>query len=263
MHTLRCRSQRNKGCYNLLLALIWLRQTGAALGRSNYASTITPSSLAPIVQWIKQLRPKEKLYVRIVVGAPAKIPVMICRDFCYNNINMAQKYFADQFEDEEVLFVFRKHPVVMRRGLIIGMLAILLGTIPALFDPRYSVYFMGLAGGLLLGAIVYLPSWISWHFSVYIVTDQRLIQITQKGMFSRSVVDMGLSQIQMVNYQVAGLQETLLGFGTIMVQTFAGDLVIHEIPHPAKIQKRLLEILREQGVTASPYNQPQELEIEQ
>jgi DNA-binding XRE family transcriptional regulator len=28
------------------------------------------SSFAPIVQWIKQLRPKEKLYVRIVVGAP-------------------------------------------------------------------------------------------------------------------------------------------------------------------------------------------------
>jgi hypothetical protein len=29
---------------------------------------------------------------------------------------MAQKYFADQFEDEEVLFVFRKHPIVMRKG---------------------------------------------------------------------------------------------------------------------------------------------------
>lgn len=176
---------------------------------------------------------------------------------------MAQKYFADQFDDEEVLFVFRKHPVVMRRGLIIGMLAILLGTIPALFDPRYSVYFMGLAGGLLLGAIVYLPSWISWHFSVFIVTDQRLIQITQKGLFNRSVIDMGLDQIRMVNYQVAGLQETLLGFGTIMMQTAVGDLVIHEIPHPAKIQKKLLEILREHGVSADSYNEPDQLETEE
>jgi len=73
---------------------------------------------------------------------------------------------------------------------------------------------------------------------------------------------MGLNQIQMVNYQVSGMQETLLGFGTIMMQTFVGDLIIHEIPHPAKIQKRLLEILREQGVSASPYSEPQELEIE-
>jgi hypothetical protein len=132
-----------------------------------------------------------------------------------------------------------------------------------LFDPRYSVYFIGLGIGTLVGLILFLPSWITYHFSVFIVTDKRLIQITQKGFWQRSVVDMGLNQIQMVNYQVSGLQETLLGFGTIMMQTFVGDLVIHEIPHPAKIQKKLLEILREQGVSASPYSEPEELEMEE
>ena len=166
---------------------------------------------------------------------------------------MADKYFADQFADEEVLFVFRKHPIVMRRGLVIGMLAILLGTVPSLFKPEYSVYLIGLACGMVLGFLVFLPSWIAWHFSVFIVTDQRLIQITQKGLFHRSVVDMGLSQIQMINYEVAGIQETLLGYGTIMMQTFVGDLVIHEVHHPASIQKKLLEILRAQGVNASSY----------
>lgn len=175
---------------------------------------------------------------------------------------MAQKYFADQFEDEEVLYVFRKHPIVMRKGLIFGMLAILLGTVPALFDPQYSVYFIGLLCGMGAGALIFMPSWVTWHFSVFIVTDKRLIQITQKGFFNRTVIDMGLNQIQMINYQVAGLQETLLGFGTIMMQTFVGDLVIHEIPHPAKIQKKLLEILREQGISATPYSEPEELEIE-
>ncbi|HUC90324.1 MAG TPA: PH domain-containing protein [Patescibacteria group bacterium] len=163
---------------------------------------------------------------------------------------MAEKYFEDQFDDEEVLFVFRKHPIVMRRGLIFAMLAILLGTVPSLFKPEYSVYFIGLLCGLAVGAILFLPAWIAWWFSVFIVTNQRLIQITQKGLFHRSVIDMGLSQIQMVNYQVSGLQQTMLGFGTIMMQTFVGDLVIHEIHHPAAIQKKLLEVLKEQGVTA-------------
>lgn len=169
---------------------------------------------------------------------------------------MADKYFADQFDNEEVLFVFRKHPVVMRKGLIFGMLMILLGTLPSLVFMTYTSYVLGLIGGLALGALIFLPSWISWHFSVFIVTDQRLIQITQKGMFHRSVVDMGINQIQMVNYEVAGLQETLLGFGTIQMQTFVGDLIIHEIPHPEKIQKKLLEILRDEGmnVTAAPMN---------
>lgn len=176
---------------------------------------------------------------------------------------MAQKEFADQFEDEEVLFVFRKHPIVMRRGLILALLAVLLGSLVVFWKPDYGAFAMGIGGGLLVGALLMFPSWVTWYFSVFIVTDRRLIQVTQKGFFHKSVIDMGLNQIQMVNYQVAGLQETLLGFGTIMMQTFVGDLVIHEIPHPAKIQKKLLEILREQGVAASPYSEPQELEIEQ
>lgn len=166
---------------------------------------------------------------------------------------MAEKYFEDQFDDEEVLFVFRKHPIVMRRGLVLGMLALLLGTVPSLFKPEYSVYLMGLAGGFVLGLILFLPSWINWYYSVFIVTNQRLIQITQKGLFHRSVVDMGLTQVQMINYEISGIQETLLGYGTIMMQTFVGDLIIHEVHHPATIQKKLLEILREQGIAANSY----------
>ncbi|HSW99831.1 MAG TPA: PH domain-containing protein [Patescibacteria group bacterium] len=176
---------------------------------------------------------------------------------------MADKYFEDQFEDEEVLFVFRKHPIVMRRGLVFAMLTILLGTVPSLFKPEYSVYFIGLACGLVAGALVMLPGWIGWWFSVFIVTDQRLIQISQRGLFHRSVIDMRLNQIQMINYEVSGFQETLLGFGTIMMQTYVGDLVIHEIHHPAAIQKKVLEIMRQQGITSVASPGAPELESEE
>lgn len=151
------------------------------------------------------------------------------------------------------MLVFRKHPIVMRKGIIISMLAILGGTIPSLIKPEYSYLFGGLAAGFLAGVILFMPSWISWYYSVFIVSDQRLIQITQKGLWKRSVVDIGLNQIQMVNYEVGGFQETLLGYGTIMMQTFVGDLVIHDIHHPANTQKKLLTILRDKGVLqASP-----------
>lgn len=157
------------------------------------------------------------------------------------------KYFEDQLDDEEVLFVFRKHPVVMRKGLIIAMIAVLLGTLPSIIKPEYLYLFGGLAAGLLLSGLLFMPAWVSWYYSVFIVTDQRMIQITQKGLWKRSVVDINLSQIQMVNYEVGGLEETVLGFGTIMMQTFVGDLVIHDVHHPAKIQKKLLGVLREKG----------------
>lgn len=160
------------------------------------------------------------------------------------------KYFSDQFDDEEVLYVFHKHPVVMRKGLVLAMLGPLIGVIPAAVKPTlgFGWFFGGLAGGILLGLLLFFPAWIAWHYSVFIVTDQRFIQITQKGLFHRSVVDIGLNQVQMVNYEISGLQETLLGFGTMMVQTYMGDLVIHDVHHPAKIQKKMLHILRDQGI---------------
>jgi uncharacterized membrane protein YdbT with pleckstrin-like domain len=165
------------------------------------------------------------------------------------------KYFADQFDDEEVLFVFHKHPIVMRKGLIFGLFGPLAGVLPSLFDPNagFGLFFGGLAAGFLLGLVIYLPSWISWHFSIFIMTDQRFIQITQKGLFNRAVADLTLPQIQSVNYEVSGLEETLLGFGTIKMQTYVGDLVIHDVHHPARIQKKLLSILRQEGVTINPY----------
>lgn len=165
------------------------------------------------------------------------------------------KYFADQFDDEEVLYVFRKHPVVMRMGLILGMLGPLIGVIPAAIKPElgFSWFFGGLGIGVLLGLVIFFPYWIAWYYSVFIVTDQRFIQITQKGLFHRSVVDIGLNQIQMVNYEIAGFQETLLGFGTIMMQTYMGDLIIHQVHKPAHTQKKMLHILREQGVITTTH----------
>ncbi len=171
------------------------------------------------------------------------------------------KYFADQMENEEVLLVFRKHPVVMRKGLIFSSLALLL---PVLYTggityvkkdnpPSVTFFFGSLILGFVLAVLVMMPSWIAWYYSVFIVTNQRLIQITQKGFFHKSVVDVGINQIQMVNYEIAGLQETLLGFGTIMMQTYLGDLVIHDVHHPAKIQKQLLGILRDEGVVTTSY----------
>ena len=169
------------------------------------------------------------------------------------------KYFEDQMDDEEVLYVFRKHPIVMRKGLVIGSLGLLVGPLYTLIltytqpnnPPSMTFFYVSFLASVALSALLFFPSWMSWHFSVFIVTTERFIQITQKGFFHRSVVDMGLNQIQMVNYEVKGLQETLLGYGTIMMQTFVGDLLIHYIHHPAKTQKHSLEILRKEGVEAA------------
>lgn len=197
------------------------------------------------------------------VRLPPGSPFFITSCILMGKVSDKEKQFEDQLDGEEVLYVFRKHPIVMRKGFILSMAALLLGTLPSLIKPEYSYLFGGLAVGMVIACLVFMPSWITWYYSVYIVTDQRLLQISQKGLWKKSVVDISLNQIQMVNYEVSGFQETTLGFGTIMMQTFVGDLVVHDVYHPAKVQRRLLEILREKGVitnTQAPLNQEKEPE---
>lgn len=178
-----------------------------------------------------------------------------------------KKDFRDQFDDEDVLFTFRKHPIVMRMGLVVGMAAWLVGPLVTLIltytrpdnPPSMTFFALSILASMVLGVLVLFPSWIAWYFSVFIVTNQRFIQITQKGFFNKSVVDIGLSKIQSTNYEVKGIQATLLGFGTIMIQTYMGDLVVHEVHHPAEVIRKLSEVLRSEGIEAEEMD-PEDIE---
>lgn len=169
--------------------------------------------------------------------------------------------FEGQLPDEEVLFMFRKHPVVMRKGLIIASVGLLVGPLLTtllttefgmkLFKmdqiPDMNFFFGALIGSILLSIVLFTPAWMSWFFSIYLLTSDRFVQIKHKGLFNKSVVDIGLDNISMINYEVKGVQETLLGFGTIVLQTYVGELVIHEVHHPAKLQAELTSRLKKMG----------------
>lgn len=157
---------------------------------------------------------------------------------------MAERYFEGQHEDENVLFVFRKHIVDMRWGLVYLAISLLVGMIPVAIKPDMLVLLWFTLAGFLFGLLVLFFYWMSWYFSVFIVTDQRIIQVTQKGFFHRTIVDLGLDRILSVNYEVAGLEATMLHFGTISIQTYVGDLVIEKVGHPAVIYERISSILK-------------------
>jgi hypothetical protein len=155
--------------------------------------------------------------------------------------------FRGQFPDEEVLLVFRRHIIAMRKGFYALAIPFVIGAIPSLIWPERIEYLWFPAIGLAIGLIGFFYHWIGWHFSVFIVTTKRLRQITQKGLFSRSMIDLELTKIQNTSVNSPSLTASLLGFGTIVVQTYVGDLVLDRIEHPEKTYDALLEILHVYG----------------
>jgi len=155
--------------------------------------------------------------------------------------------FEGQHEDEKMLFIFRHHVIKMRKGFYLLALPFLIASIPVLVWPENINNLWVALGGFGLGLLLFFYHWISWYFSVFIVTDQRLRQITQKGFFNRSVIDLGLSKIQNISYNVPGLSATMFGFGTLVVQTQVGDLFLDKVEHPEKIYNALSQAIKQYG----------------
>jgi hypothetical protein len=147
--------------------------------------------------------------------------------------------FSGQHPNERVLFVFRRHPVAMRKGFYMVLIPFLVASIPVLIWPGELIMLWIALGGLGLGCVFFAYHWIGWYFTIYIVTSQRLRQVTQEGLFGKSVIDLGLTKIQNISYNVEGLNAAMFGFGTIVVQTYVGDLVLDRVHHPSHIYEKL------------------------
>lgn len=166
--------------------------------------------------------------------------------------------FPGQHDDEPILLVFRQHPLVMRKALIYGLLAILVAILP--FDFPYvfehpalgAVLFKVAMATLAVVILVWAHAWIGWYYSVYIVTDQRIIEIRQHGLFNRRVSEWRLEMVQNVNYHVKGIQAVIFGFGDITAQTFSGDLVMPTIHKPTQIHSQLVKIVHDAGGGSTP-----------
>ena len=147
--------------------------------------------------------------------------------------------FEGQHDGEELLFVFRRHIISMRKGFYALLIPFVLSAIPPLiWQSNLELFILPLAG-LGVGLILFAYYYVMWYFTIYIVTTERIRQVTQHGLFGKDVVELRLSKIQNISYNIPGLTGEMFKFGTIIIQTFVGDLVIHMVEYPSEIYTKL------------------------
>lgn len=151
----------------------------------------------------------------------------------------AQLDFEGQRPNEKLLFVFRRHLIAMRKGFYLLLGCLVVTAIPPLIWQDNLELFLLPVVGFGIGLILFFYHYIMWYFTIYVVTNQRIRQITQKGFFGKDVVELQLSKIQNISYNVPGFSGEVFGFGTIVIQTFVGDLVIRNVEHPEKTYNKL------------------------
>lgn len=155
---------------------------------------------------------------------------------------MSKMTFDGQREGEEVVLIFRRHMRTAWRGVLWLILWGGIGTIPMLLwrdDVRMFYVWLGF---LAVGVLGMLYAYMLWYFSYYLVTNQRIRQVRQKGLFRKVVVDLGLERIQSISYEVPGIMGGMFGYGTLLLQTQVGDMTISMVKNPEKIYNILQDL---------------------
>lgn len=85
----------------------------------------------------------------------------------------------------------------------------------------------------------------TWSLTVVIITDKRIIDNEQHGLFNREISELLMPMIQDVSTHTHGIVETMLKFGDIVVQTAASErqFVFKQIPNPEEVKNIIMRMV--------------------
>ncbi|MCX6812329.1 MAG: PH domain-containing protein [Candidatus Berkelbacteria bacterium] len=154
--------------------------------------------------------------------------------------------FRGQRPNERVENVIRRHPIVFCWPLLKATFALaIIAVVFVYFSLGTFFYLVALVGGLYIFAEVFKIIFI-YSNSFCLITNQRLINIDQKGFFNRDISETDFFKIQDVTNKTSGFFGTTLNYGIITVQTAGtqNQLVIKTIPDPYQIQQEITRNIR-------------------
>lgn len=160
--------------------------------------------------------------------------------------------FMSQSQDEEIILVLRKHPITQIKWIVT---AILLCFLPMLivglgvFNALPQRYELAIHIGwylLILGFVV--ESALSWFFNVYIITDERIVDVDFLSLIYRNISTAKIDNIEDVTAKTGGVVRSVFNFGTVQVQTAAerNEFEFEDVPQPNKVTKLLNELILEE-----------------
>jgi hypothetical protein len=166
-------------------------------------------------------------------------------------------HFEGQKNGEKILKVIHRHwfNVLSHFLVIFLMIGLLLASYfitIIFFDEFTQQNFINLAAFIRNLFFVFLwflffVIWIDYYFDVWVVTNERVVNIEQKGLFTRVVSELELEKIQDVTTDVRGIIPTFLNYGHLLIQT-AGEkerFIFRNIPDPYAVKDLIMKLQNE------------------
>lgn len=158
--------------------------------------------------------------------------------------------------DEQVIFFLRRHPIVLISNMVLitAFAAIpfvvrwfILANDPQLFTGPVTgpaIRLMASAYALLTW-LFYFATFVDYYLDAWVVTNERIVNVEQNGLFRRTVSELDLARIQDITSQVKGPVPFFFGYGDVYVQTASEEerFDFEQVKKPEEIRKRLLALV--------------------
>ena len=152
----------------------------------------------------------------------------------------------------------RRHPITFLPKILLFLTmlavpAIVYFMISSLYpDLFFNTVIYPLA--VILGAAYYLGTYlffytqfIDYYLDIWIVTNDRIVDVEQLGLFSRTISELDLFRIQDVTTDVHGFFATIFHYGSVSVKTASSNIniIFHDVPRPNEIREDLIRLSHE------------------
>lgn len=154
--------------------------------------------------------------------------------------------FEGQLPDEKIVFLTRKHWFTIFVPLFFAFILVFLpfafyfsinsselyNSASSIYWFFVSVYFLVLWNLVFYSIMIYL-------LNTLIITDKRIIENKQQGLFKHTVNELEIEKIQDISVKVFGPVAEFLGFGNIEVQSAGAKakFYFNRMPRPEEIKK--------------------------
>lgn len=160
--------------------------------------------------------------------------------------------FSTQAPSEYIILLLRQHPATQVAWFLVALVGAFL---PLLFDSTHFFNFLpfryqlGVYLGWYMILIGYIfESFIKWFYNVYLITDERIIDVDFFHLTYRNISAAKIDNIEDVTANTAGFLSAMFDFGTVTIQTAATqrEFEFSGVPHPVKVGKIINDLILEE-----------------
>lgn len=166
--------------------------------------------------------------------------------------NPDKVFFEGEDEGEKVLLTLRKHPVTNLKWFLIFLLLLVLPLVVETVLAEDVLNYVPLGFQIVTVIFWYifvfgyfLTSYLVWFYSVYIVTNRRIVDIDFHDFLSKRFSEAPLRNIEDITHHYVGVFQPIFDYATIQIQTAAEskEIEFEMVPDPANTQDFISDLV--------------------